>query len=810
MFSEYAPRYWAKNLPVMPLRPQSKVPWLTSWQTFCTTMPPEAARADWLKAYPDANLGLPLGPQSGIIALDLDTEDPRVAKVLTQLLPPSPWTRVGKKGSVRVFRYNGERTYRIKDESGATIFEVLSRGTQVVLPPSIHPDTMRPYEANCELVDVLDQLVPLPAQFETLARQALINEGIQLQSRGTAKVTDWVPAGGRDSALTSMAGLQAKGVMRGERSLLEALNEIEVWVGTFTERVVGDAMDPAKARSKVMEFIRRDIVEHRKSLPAGWDAGMTPEEALEARQAFGDDVEEWSTTQILDHLQQKFTEIPKENVPGRIAIVDEILLRVSKSPSLTDLDQDLIINFIQSASSRMMTSGSLRKRLKELQGIDIQGNDHTEIAQHLIKEMERYGQIAFSNGSFYQWRGSHWVQMFESEVFKVLAEEFGWLPAARRHADHKGILKTAENLVPRSLKQVDVPGVNFANGYLTLDMELKPHDPAYGAAYCLPYRYITEGPAPSRLLGLLDQCWGDDDDYADKVQAFRQIIASMLFNKGPYFTRAICFFGPPKSGKSTLLDLIMGLIPDESRCSVPPHDWNDTFMPAQMAGKLVNRCGELSETQMIAGDKFKSIVEGAEISAQHKGMQIFTFRPMCMHFFASNHLPRTRDTSAGFTRRWLFLHFTNQVSDDQTIRHLAEQILAEEREAIVAWAIPAIQDLMRQQEYTLPKSHRYLSSEVASQNNSVRFFLTSGQVRVHASPDQNGLNRTSEMELYSLYYAFCKLNANVPPVSLKRFRVMMQELQSELGFQLLIVQEDTGETASYANITVVKKQASSR
>jgi putative DNA primase/helicase len=809
MFSEYAQNYWAKGLPVMPLRPQSKVPCLPSWQHFCTEMPSEELREAWLRDYPDANMGLALGPQSGVIALDLDSLDPVVARVLDQLLPPSPWTRIGKKGSVRAYKFNGERTYRVKAEDGSTVFEVLSRGTQVVMPPSIHPDTLQPYRSDTNLYDVIDRLVPLPQSFEKMVREALIAEGVKLQSRGMVRPTDWVAAGGRDSAMVGMAGLQAKAVLRGQSTLLEALNEMVVWAGTYTERVVGDEIDVEKGRKKVIEFLRRDIQENKKHLPKGWDVGMSLAELEWARKELGNDVEAWSLEDTMTYIQEKMVEIPRDNVKGRLDLIEEVLQRISKSPDIDEMGQGTILNFLNTSSGRMVTIAALRKRLNDIKGNEIAGNDHTEIAKCLIDEIERYGKLAYYQGGFYQWQGAHWCRLPDGDVFKTLAEEFGSLPAARRHSDHKGIVQTLINLVPHEIRTDNTPGVNFANGYLTMDMQLLPHSEDYGATYVLPYRYAPETGAPLRLMSLLDQCWGEDEDYAQKVLAFKQVIASMLFGTGPRFARAVCFFGPPKTGKSTALDIIMGLVPEEVRSAVPPDEWGDKFMPTTMIGKLVNRCGELSESKMIAGDKFKSIVEGGEMSGQYKGQQIFTFKPACMHFFASNHLPKTRDTSGGFTRRWLFLEFTRTVSDDQKIAGLADDILSEEREAIVSWAAPEIQGLMANSEYVLPKSHQHLTFETANSNNGVRFFLTSGQVRISAGPDANNTPRIREGELYRQYYAFCRLTSNVQPVSLRRFRTDMAELQSELGFQFLIDQADSGE-GWYTNITPAGSRKSSK
>lgn len=805
IFRNHAPAHWAAGLPVIPLKPRQKMPAPNSWQAYAAMMPTDETKEGWMASYPDGNMGLPLGPQSGLIAIDLDSEDPRVAKVLDELLPPTPWTRVGKKGSIRVYRYTEEKTSRIKDADNKTLVEILSRGTQMVLPPSIHPDTQLPYIANCPLVDVLDRVVPLPRDFEVRLRQGMIDAGIKLSSRGSVKVTQWVPSGGRDSALVALAGLQARGVVKGERTLIEALNEVEAWVVNFTENISGDAMDPQKARDKVMEFVRRDVMEHGRVLPQGWDLGLTDGELIEMKKFFGETVEEWSIEQYLEHLSEKFSEIPKENQASRASVIEDTLARLAKSQHMNDLQYDIVLQYIHNGNGRMLTMASMRKRIRELKGKTMTGDDHTEIAQHLIAELERYGEMRFDGGLFYQWAGSHWKMLPEHTMLGILAREFGKLAAAKRNTDHKGILNVTGNLLPRGLKAYDIMGINFANGFLTLDMELKPHDPAYGARYVLPYRYMPNEGAPLRFLAFLDQAWGQDEDYMDKVQALREAMAVTLFGMAPRYSRAFCLFGPPKTGKSTLKDIVQGMFPDDSICTVPPHDWADKFIPTQMLGKQLNFCGELSEKEMIAGDRFKSIVEGEELNGQFKGGQIFKFKPMCAHWFASNHLPRTRDTSAGFNRRWLFLHFERRVSDAQKIVKLAEQILAEEREAIATWAVPAIEDILVRQEYTLPISHARLISEVASQNNSIRFFLTSGGIQSHAPSDNvDSSPRTSEKELYGLYYAFCKVQAGAMPVQLKRFRLIMQELQEEIGFVLRIEKSPAGEEAWYDYLTPVR------
>jgi P4 family phage/plasmid primase-like protien len=801
IFLNNAPSYWVRNIPVIALRPREKVPALMNWAIYAAQMPSQEEQERWLAGYPDGNIGLPLGPQSGMVALDLDSEDPRVLSMLLKLMPPQLWKRVGKKGAVFAFKYNGERTYRIKDENNKTIFELLSRGAQVVLPPSIHPDTQMPYVANCDLLDVIDHLPCLPPDFEVKARQALIDMGFKLTSRGATKIAEWVPAGGRDSAMVAHAGLLARCVMRGERTLMEAMNEIEVWVINYTEMVVGDPLDPAKARQKVMEFVRRDIVETNKVLPPNWAVGLSPDGKAEMRKYFGEEVEEYTRAQLMDHIMERFSAIPSDSVVDRRAVVDEVLMRISKSPSMDHLDVEMVLSYISSASGRLVALTALRRRLKELQSTGIKGEDHTEIAEALIKELEREGEVRFHDGRFHRWAGSHWSPMPPTEMRRKLASEFGRYPAARRQSDHKGILKIAADLASAILASSDIAGINFANGYLTRDLELLGHDPKYGAIHVLPYRYVPDAGPPELFMSLLVDAWGGDEDFAEKVQALREAIAVTLFGLTTKFSRVICLQGIPHSGKSVVLRVLRGLVPPASVCDVPPHDWGKRFVPTQMLDRLVNFCGELSDTDLIASALFKGVVEGDEMLGEFKGQDHFKFKPMCAHWFASNHLPRSRDTSAGFTRRWLFLKFNRAFPVGQRSVDFHDEILAEDRESIVAWAAPAIREVLARQEYTLPASHHELVADVASLNNSVRHFLRSGPVR--RGP---GL-RASEPELYSLYYRFCRMTARSEPFSLSRFRGVMQDLMAEFSIVLREPDQASSGPSYFAGIAAELRRA---
>ena len=346
VFASTAPAYYAKGLPVIPLYTREKRPIPMDWSQFHDKPVPVETQQEWLTTCGEGNIGIVLGEQSGISMLDIDSEDPAIVQRILQVLPPSPWQRVGAKGMVLAYRFNGIRTFRIKSPTNGTICELLSTRTQVVLPPSIHPTTQRPYEANCELLDVVDRLPVLDAQIEQILRGALKDMGVELSLSGSSRVTDFVSAGARDSSLTSKAGLFAYAVMRGERTLKEAIGMLRSYNGEFVENVAGDAMDIDKHVQNLCTFIARAVLDKQKQLPVGWDEDLSEDEKRALGLDFGREHEEWTFDEIRRFVRDEFERHPADS-NGRTAAIDMALSRVARQGNLTAVEEGRLLQYIQ-------------------------------------------------------------------------------------------------------------------------------------------------------------------------------------------------------------------------------------------------------------------------------------------------------------------------------------------------------------------------------------------------------------------------------------------------------------------------------
>jgi hypothetical protein len=180
IFRTEAPKYRLRALPVVPALGKVVIPF--DWETWSDRLPEESEYRRW-REIPWANIGLVLGPQSGVSIIDIDTDDSELTEVICSLLPCSPWRRVGRRGMALAYRWTGLPTqfYSADEDRRTPLFDYLSACTFILLPPSLHPQTGLPYRANCELLDVLDELPPLPADFAQAVTAALRAKGYRVK-----------------------------------------------------------------------------------------------------------------------------------------------------------------------------------------------------------------------------------------------------------------------------------------------------------------------------------------------------------------------------------------------------------------------------------------------------------------------------------------------------------------------------------------------------------------------------------------------------------------------------------------------------
>ena len=126
----------------------------TDWTKYCVEKPTQDLINQWQLNYDknSLNIGITCGPASGIIVLDIDTDD----KEILAICPRSPVVRRGSKGEGRFFRYSQSISSR-----SLPGLDILSSGRQTLIPPSLHPLGMRyQWLTSDTLMDVKPEDLP--------------------------------------------------------------------------------------------------------------------------------------------------------------------------------------------------------------------------------------------------------------------------------------------------------------------------------------------------------------------------------------------------------------------------------------------------------------------------------------------------------------------------------------------------------------------------------------------------------------------------------------------------------------------------
>lgn len=243
--------------------------------------------------------------------------------------------------------------------------------------------------------------------------------------------------------------------------------------------------------------------------------------------------------------------------------------------------------------------------------------------------------------------------------------------------------------------------VNFRNGMLKWRTgELLPHDPSFLSTVQIPHNWNAEAECPK-----FDE-WLDQRLLGSGVTLAWELIATTLYSGNP-IQRAGLLYGVGRSGKSTFLELIQGLIGDRNCAALSPQDMTKTvFATHSLLGKQANIVTDIDPTKIAETAIFKRVVTSESIQAQQKNKPEFSFRPFCNHLFSANQIPRSSDRTSAWTRRFAILRFEEALGQDSTVVDQYHRILLQEAEGIIAKAIGILDDLLLRADYSVVQIHQ--------------------------------------------------------------------------------------------------------
>ena len=286
--------------------------------------------------------------------------------------------------------------------------------------------------------------------------------------------------------------------------------------------------------------------------------------------------------------------------------------------------------------------------------------------------------------------------------------------------------------------------VNVRNGLLDIrDMSFKEHTPSYLSTVQLNVEYNPQVDCPQfkKFLNEVLDC---------KLIPLVQEIVGYLLTTNTASQKAFVFWGPARTGKSTLLWVVEYLLLGKKNVSnIPWQEIGDKFKTAELLGKLANVFSDLPSKSIDDTGIFKVVTGEDYLMAEKKNKNPFKFKPFARLVFSCNELPRNYvDRTEGFYRRLIIVPFSRQIEKSKIDKSLKYKF-QREKEGILNWALEGLKRLYENNfEFSENELTDGVKKEYKCENNNVISF-------VEECCEIDSLFSCSRIEIYEAYKEFC-------------------------------------------------------
>lgn len=305
----------------------------------------------------------------------------------------------------------------------------------------------------------------------------------------------------------------------------------------------------------------------------------------------------------------------------------------------------------------------------------------------------------------------------------------------------------------------DRPGrcIAFTNGILDVDeylrsgrVKLIDPTPEYFTLATFPYAYDPK--AESQLFDdFLITLFNADDEIIRLVDQWfgYNIIPDNSFEKFMLYT------GPPRSGKSTLIDTMSAMIGKAYTCSTSFQSMISPHGCTQLIGKLSATLGDAQTPRAseasTALELMLKIIGGDSIEINPKYRDAFSTRLCCRFTIAMNELPGFSDHAGALASRLNIIDFPNSYvgCEDFTLKN---RVIKEAKEGrLINRALRGLKDLYDMGYFVVPESSKEIITTFSEITNPILAFT--GECCIISNNDGD---RVFKDELYEAWSNWCK------------------------------------------------------
>jgi putative DNA primase/helicase len=627
----YANRGWS----VVPLLGKSP---RVRWQTYQNERATADEIAAWWADWPDAGIGILLGPVSGVVRVDAD--GPEAVEQLSELfgeLPQTPQFVTPSGGLGWLFAYqdgiDSEILWRGRGEHEE--LRLMSGGTMTVLPPSPHPDGGY-YEWVDSPWDV--QVAELPAKVHDV-----------LRSRRAEKVLRTLEAELRVDVETPDRALLQEAV---DNLPADYVDGYDTWLQ------VGMALHSAGADLLPMwDSWSRKSQKYEEGVCAKRWASFRPDGGLTGRS-------------IVHWAKQTGWQPPRS---------DEI--------ELTDVGNAARI--AARFGDRMLFCHQWEKWLVwdgAKWAVDCAGSA-VKLAEESAGEMFKTASLMYAKATDLSAVGGD--EVAGNKIRAIAAKLYAWTVKSRSNRAISAALSLVQHRLPVQPHQLDTdPWVlNCANGTVDLRTgELLAHDRTRRLTKVCPTEYREES-CPRWDQFLLEVFAGNEET----VHWMQKLLGYCVTGDVSEHVLPI-FWGAGANGKTTMLMALFRVLGPDYTCKAPrdlivatrnrghPTEFADLF------GRRLVAAVETADGARLDEVTVKEITGGDPIKCRRLYEDYWQFDPTHKIVLATNHQPEVRGTDHAVWRRIRLVPFTVTFDEASRDRNLIEKLVAE-GPGILRWLI---------------------------------------------------------------------------------------------------------------------------
>lgn len=381
-----------------------------------------------------------------------------------------------------------------------------------------------------------------------------------------------------------------------------------------------------------------------------------------------------------------------------------------------------------------------------------------KFARYLLQS----SSIVKMNGKLYIYRDGIY-ESGDEYIEAAMIEHIPNLSQSRR----REVLAYLNLLVTKESSIADANYIAFKNGVLDIVHDtFTDFSPEYIITNKIPHNYNPN--AKSELLDrvMLKLACGDQN----VLRLLFQSVGYCFYRRNE-LRKSFFLLGEKRNGKSTFLDMVTTLLGEDNTSNLDLCEIGHQFRTAELTGKLANIGDDINDEWVSNTATFKKVVSGDVITVEKKGKDPFKLRSFAKFFFSANSLPRLgrgKDSSAVLDRLVIIPFDAKFTKDDDDYDPFIKYKLREEPviEALIAKAVPALREVLAEQEFAVcDKVNENLEEFEKSNNPILEFFDELDEADYQNEPIKN---------VYRKYNTFCLAN-NLQPISAIEFQKQMKK-----------------------------------